>query len=188
VATMSDASAGGVSTSSDFLQSNGLFLLQQAQFQQSLIDEYLLKQPISATAEAARGQDSVSPSSRHYSIESILRPGDAAVVEALYTSNRKSPGKIKKQEERCDDSPPLNIKCDLSSADGTDVEGSQTSMAGEQLCSVCNDAASGQHYGAFTCFGCKGFFRRVLRQNKVFSCRYEGNCQIDKGNPLCITI
>uniref|UniRef100_A0AC34GA34 Nuclear receptor domain-containing protein n=1 Tax=Panagrolaimus sp. ES5 TaxID=591445 RepID=A0AC34GA34_9BILA len=52
--------------------------------------------------------------------------------------------------------------------------------------SVCNDEASGRHYGVTACFGCKGFFRRTVRANKVYACRYEEKCQIDKaGRNVC---
>ena len=51
---------------------------------------------------------------------------------------------------------------------------------------VCGDEASGRHYGASTCFGCKGFFRRTVRANKQYNCRYEEKCQIDKvGRNIC---
>uniref|UniRef100_A0A915M763 Uncharacterized protein n=1 Tax=Meloidogyne javanica TaxID=6303 RepID=A0A915M763_MELJA len=54
------------------------------------------------------------------------------------------------------------------------------------VCNVCGDEASGRHYGASTCFGCKGFFRRTVRANKQYNCRYEEKCQIDKvGRNIC---
>lgn len=40
------------------------------------------------------------------------------------------------------------------------------------LCSICGDRATGKHYGASSCDGCKGFFRRSVRKNHVYSCRY----------------
>lgn len=48
------------------------------------------------------------------------------------------------------------------------------------ICCVCHDEASGRHYGSVTCFGCKGFFRRTVRANKIYTCRYDEQCQIDK--------
>ncbi|KAK6166069.1 hypothetical protein SNE40_022847 [Patella caerulea] len=39
---------------------------------------------------------------------------------------------------------------------------------GHILCRVCGDKASGFHYGVFSCEGCKGFFRRTIRQNITY--------------------
>ncbi|KAF2984237.1 hypothetical protein EK904_013372 [Melospiza melodia maxima] len=48
------------------------------------------------------------------------------------------------------------------------------------LCSICGDRATGKHYGASSCDGCKGFFRRSVRKNHVYSCRFNRQCVIDK--------
>ncbi|CAF3554146.1 unnamed protein product [Rotaria sp. Silwood1] len=47
-------------------------------------------------------------------------------------------------------------------------------------CVVCGDRATGKHYGAISCDGCKGFFRRSVRKNPVYECRHQNNCTIDK--------
>lgn len=49
----------------------------------------------------------------------------------------------------------------------------------EELCLVCGDRASGYHYNALTCEGCKGFFRRSITKNAVYQCKYGNNCDID---------
>jgi ecdysone receptor len=49
----------------------------------------------------------------------------------------------------------------------------------EELCLVCGDRASGYHYNALTCEGCKGFFRRSITKNAVYQCKYGGSCDID---------
>uniref|UniRef100_A0A8C5PYM1 Nuclear receptor subfamily 2 group C member 1 n=1 Tax=Leptobrachium leishanense TaxID=445787 RepID=A0A8C5PYM1_9ANUR len=48
------------------------------------------------------------------------------------------------------------------------------------LCVVCGDKASGRHYGAVTCEGCKGFFKRSIRKNLVYTCRGVKDCVINK--------
>ncbi|GIY43936.1 hepatocyte nuclear factor 4-alpha [Caerostris extrusa] len=49
-----------------------------------------------------------------------------------------------------------------------------------QLCAICGDRATGKHYGASSCDGCKGFFRRSVRKNHVYSCRFNRSCVMDK--------
>lgn len=40
-----------------------------------------------------------------------------------------------------------------------------------QHCAICGDRATGKHYGAASCDGCKGFFRRSVRKNHLYTCR-----------------
>ncbi|XP_034545155.1 retinoic acid receptor gamma-like isoform X1 [Notolabrus celidotus] len=47
-------------------------------------------------------------------------------------------------------------------------------------CFVCQDKSSGYHYGVSSCEGCKGFFRRSIQKNMVYTCHREKNCQINK--------
>ncbi|XP_072622914.1 bile acid receptor-like isoform X2 [Vulpes vulpes] len=49
----------------------------------------------------------------------------------------------------------------------------------EELCVVCGDKASGYHYNALTCEGCKGFFRRSITKNAVYHCKNGGHCEMD---------
>ncbi|XP_075217195.1 hepatocyte nuclear factor 4 isoform X5 [Lycorma delicatula] len=64
----------------------------------------------------------------------------------------------------------------------------QTSLQGStvnvltiaQYCAICGDRATGKHYGAASCDGCKGFFRRSVRKNHIYSCRFSRNCTVDK--------
>eukprot|EP00095_Tigriopus_kingsejongensis_P001373 snap_masked-scaffold1253_size52701-processed-gene-0.0 protein:Tk01373 transcript:snap_masked-scaffold1253_size52701-processed-gene-0.0-mRNA-1 annotation:"ecdysone receptor" len=49
----------------------------------------------------------------------------------------------------------------------------------EELCTVCGDRASGYHYNALACEGCKGFFRRSITKNSSYSCKYGDGCEID---------
>ncbi|EDO39839.1 predicted protein [Nematostella vectensis] len=48
------------------------------------------------------------------------------------------------------------------------------------ICLVCNDRASGRHYGVMTCEGCKGFFKRSVRRNMVYHCMFRETCIVDK--------
>uniref|UniRef100_A0A3P9IGZ6 Nuclear receptor subfamily 1, group H, member 5 n=1 Tax=Oryzias latipes TaxID=8090 RepID=A0A3P9IGZ6_ORYLA len=49
----------------------------------------------------------------------------------------------------------------------------------DELCVVCGDKASGYHYNALTCEGCKGFFRRSVTKKAVYFCKSGGSCEMD---------
>ncbi|XP_035802484.2 hepatic nuclear factor 4, beta [Amphiprion ocellaris] len=67
------------------------------------------------------------------------------------------------------DSPASAAASSLSQPDGS-----------RTLCSICADRATGKHYGASSCDGCKGFFRRSIRNNHSYSCRFNRKCIVDK--------
>uniref|UniRef100_A0A7N8XUP7 Nuclear receptor subfamily 2 group C member 1 n=1 Tax=Mastacembelus armatus TaxID=205130 RepID=A0A7N8XUP7_9TELE len=77
----------------------------------------------------------------------------------------------------------------LTAPDGSGVNQllfASPELAGQQIqpvveyCVVCGDKASGRHYGAVSCEGCKGFFKRSIRKNLVYTCRGSGECAINK--------
>lgn len=49
-----------------------------------------------------------------------------------------------------------------------------------ELCVVCGDKASGRHYGAISCEGCKGFFKRSIRKMLGYTCRGNKDCEVTK--------
>ncbi len=55
-----------------------------------------------------------------------------------------------------------------------------TSASGSNCCAICGDRATGKHYGAASCDGCKGFFRRSVRKNHNYTCRFSRLCVVDK--------
>ena len=58
------------------------------------------------------------------------------------------------------------------------------SMSGEEAiscCLVCGAVENaGRHYGSVCCSGCKGFFRRSVRFQKLYRCPYGQQCAISK--------
>lgn len=52
----------------------------------------------------------------------------------------------------------------------------------QMKCKVCNDKASGVHYGVHSCEGCKGFFRRTTHKSLSYRACVDGNCDINKDN------
>lgn len=63
--------------------------------------------------------------------------------------------------------------------------GSEQHEQGEEeeqpmICMICEDKATGLHYGIITCEGCKGFFKRTVQNRRVYTCVADGNCEITK--------
>ncbi|XP_025047271.1 hepatocyte nuclear factor 4-alpha isoform X2 [Alligator sinensis] len=68
---------------------------------------------------------------------------------------------------------------DTSPSETTNLNASN-SIGVSALCAICGDRATGKHYGASSCDGCKGFFRRSVRKNHMYSCRFNRQCVVDK--------
>lgn len=76
-------------------------------------------------------------------------------------------------------SPPNSINGYSADSCDTKKKKGPTPRQQEELCLVCGDRASGYHYNALTCEGCKGFFRRSITKSAVYQCKYGTNCEID---------
>lgn len=63
------------------------------------------------------------------------------------------------------------------------VAGSSSSSStgsSTRLCQVCDDNASGFHYGVWSCEGCKAFFKRSIQGPVDYVCPATNSCTIDK--------
>ncbi|CAH1788993.1 unnamed protein product [Owenia fusiformis] len=73
--------------------------------------------------------------------------------------------------------------CSMSAMSNIKKKGKGSGVAGksieEELCLICGDRASGYHYNALSCEGCKGFFRRSITRNATYNCKFGGNCEMD---------
>ncbi|XP_045839026.1 nuclear receptor subfamily 1 group I member 3 isoform X4 [Meles meles] len=60
---------------------------------------------------------------------------------------------------------------------------------GPRSCVVCGDRATGYHFHALTCEGCKGFFRRTVNKSIGLTCPFAGRCKVNKAQrrhcPAC---
>lgn len=61
---------------------------------------------------------------------------------------------------------------------GSDV---RKENVGDIPCRVCGAPSSGFHFGALTCEGCKGFFRRMAKERELgkYRCSKSGACEIN---------
>uniref|UniRef100_A0A183CEB9 Nuclear receptor domain-containing protein n=1 Tax=Globodera pallida TaxID=36090 RepID=A0A183CEB9_GLOPA len=77
--------------------------------------------------------------------------------------------------------PKLELNKDSSAAGSpTSVNGCGSTIGSGELCVVCGDKASGRHYGAISCEGCKGFFKRSIRKQIAYVCRGSKDCPVTK--------
>ncbi|XP_036405647.1 estrogen receptor beta-like [Megalops cyprinoides] len=66
--------------------------------------------------------------------------------------------------------------------DGAEMEeaGGPAEKGSMHFCAVCQDYASGYHYGVWSCEGCKAFFKRSIQGHNDYICPATNQCTIDK--------
>ncbi|XP_052265099.1 retinoic acid receptor RXR-alpha-B-like isoform X1 [Dreissena polymorpha] len=65
--------------------------------------------------------------------------------------------------------------CSVTSEDSLHDGGSY-----HQMCVICGDRGTGFHYSVLSCEGCKGFFKRTVQKNLVYTCKGNGICVVNK--------
>ncbi|KAI3382381.1 hypothetical protein SNEBB_001757 [Seison nebaliae] len=88
-----------------------------------------------------------------------------------YSDEVKIPIVDKKEEEKKVKIEPYQRSSSLSSR-------AQVPHNSTFFCQICNDEASGYHYGVYSCEGCKGFFRRCITQGINHECSHKHQCPI----------
>ncbi|XP_028846256.1 nuclear receptor subfamily 1 group I member 2 isoform X2 [Denticeps clupeoides] len=68
----------------------------------------------------------------------------------------------------------------ISEGDDEEVESEEDEEL--KICQVCGDRATGYHFNAMTCEGCKGFFRRAMKKLNSSQCLFQNACVINKSN------
>lgn len=82
------------------------------------------------------------------------------------------------QSSSVNDNPPTPSST-ASGGNDTNRRRSGSQRPVDELCTVCGDRASGYHYNALACEGCKGFFRRSVTKENKYTCKYGDGCEID---------
>ncbi|KAF5303489.1 hypothetical protein FQA39_LY09952 [Lamprigera yunnana] len=135
-----------------------------------------LSSPSSGTISVSVPPLTPSPGPPSQQYTTVISNGYSSPMSSGGSYDPYSPnGKIGRE----DLSPPSSLNG--YSADSCDAKKKKgpTPRQQEELCLVCGDRASGYHYNALTCEGCKGFFRRSITKNAVYQCKYGNNCEID---------
>lgn len=78
------------------------------------------------------------------------------------------------------DAPKPRASVDSEEGDGSTAATSASASTTE--CVVCSDKATGYHYGVFTCEGCKGFFKRTVQKQLEYTCKGDGDCEVNQIN------
>lgn len=71
-------------------------------------------------------------------------------------------------------------KVECTSGNSSPTSGMDSNVGPGTKCTICGDNATGKHYGAPSCDGCKGFFRRSVRKKSNYTCRFSRNCTVNK--------
>lgn len=84
-------------------------------------------------------------------------------------------------DERLRNESPPSLALALNFANhGSQHGGYGMDKKSSEFCVVCGDKASGRHYGAISCEGCKGFFKRSVRKQLSYVCRAGQDCEVTK--------
>lgn len=114
--------------------------------------------------------------------KSAVAAAVAAMAAASANSNYSSGTNVKMED--IDIGPTTVGSSAVAAAAAAAVAAAAASVAqanmSVELCLVCSDRASGRHYGAISCEGCKGFFKRSIRKQLAYQCRGTMNCEITK--------
>ncbi|XP_041446753.1 nuclear receptor subfamily 2 group C member 2 isoform X1 [Xenopus laevis] len=97
----------------------------------------------------------------------LATPESPSTKQVIFTAENIVPGRIQ-------------IVTDAASVERLLGKGDVQRPQIIEYCVVCGDKASGRHYGAVSCEGCKGFFKRSVRKTLTYSCRSSQDCVINK--------
>jgi len=148
-----------------------------------------------AAAAAAAASVSSSPSSSTSNVSKLLpsrpssNPNEMTPLPnynqntSMFMNKRRSP--INMERLWAGDRSQLSNHGNLSSKDATSFRQATMDLNADDdeeplICMICEDKATGLHYGIITCEGCKGFFKRTVQNKRIYNCVADGSCEINK--------
>ncbi|XP_076813973.1 bile acid receptor-like isoform X1 [Clavelina lepadiformis] len=119
------------------------------------------------------GQNRFSPA--HKPVTSL--PTEQPRLKETYQESSKSQ-RLVSSESFSSDVTEVNKPTEIKQEHTTIIQNRK--RGANDVCEVCGDRASGYHYNALTCEGCKGFFRRSINKKEPpYKCKYGGACEMD---------
>ncbi|XP_059205280.1 retinoic acid receptor beta-like isoform X1 [Centropristis striata] len=107
-----------------------------------------------------------------------------SIISSLPQLPPPSPQRLQIQQPSSSGSTPSPVAIETQSTSSEELVPSPPSPPAPprvyKPCFVCQDKSSGYHYGVSACEGCKGFFRRSIQKNMVYTCHRDKNCIINK--------
>ncbi|XP_004519327.1 transcription factor HNF-4 homolog isoform X2 [Ceratitis capitata] len=135
-------------------------------FDESYIFEDNLLRMIDAEGHMMHG---IEPSLSALSSASAHSPGGSQALSPALSGNSNSNGNLSTNG---------NNTASINNNNNSFAQNNNSQSS--TVCAICGDRATGKHYGASSCDGCKGFFRRSVRKNHQYTCRFSRNCVVDK--------
>ncbi|XP_033733856.1 estrogen receptor gamma-like isoform X1 [Pecten maximus] len=126
--------------------------------------------------------DKMAPKEEHPGVGGMMSPGNYLSVSHLMPPSSHVPSSTTSDMRDHEGSLLPLLDASMSYA-GSRKFKQHSNSAGpntNKLCQVCNDNASGFHYGVWSCEGCKAFFKRSIQGPVDYVCPATNTCTIDK--------
>ncbi|XP_021374787.1 estrogen receptor-like isoform X1 [Mizuhopecten yessoensis] len=126
--------------------------------------------------------DKMTPKDEHTGVGGMMSPGNYLSVSHLMPHSSHVPSSTTSDMRDHEGSllPLLDASMSYAGSRKFKQHASPSGPNTNKLCQVCNDNASGFHYGVWSCEGCKAFFKRSIQGPVDYVCPATNTCTIDK--------